>query len=220
MIWVVSKIHTVEQGECLSSIAKKYGFASWNIIYEYSENTDLKRIRENPNIIFPGDQIFIPEKAPRSEQCATGRKHTFKLGEKKTFLRLVLKNEEGQLLSNAKYKLVIEGVVREGRTDENGLIQQEIPTLDEDGELTVFPEDASEDDFTFHVRLGHLDPVNEVSGIQARLNNLGFDAGPIDGIDGPVTRGAVKAFQEEHGLAVDGIVGPQTQAKLKEVHGC
>jgi len=216
----MSKIHMVEQGECLSSIARKYGFASWNTIYDHSENTDLKRTRDNPNVVFPGDQIFIPEKTPRSEQCATERKHTFKLGEKKTFLRLVLKNEEGQPLSNFKYKLVIEGVIREGQTGENGLIQQEIRTLDEEGELTVFPVDASEDGFTCHVRLGHLDPVNEVSGIQARLNNLGFDAGPIDGIDGPITRSAVKVFQEQQGLSADGIVGPQTQAKLKEVHGC
>ena len=133
---------------------------------------------------------------------------------------MVLKDEEGQPLSNFKYKLVIEGVIREGQTGENGLIQEEIRTLDEEGELTVFPVDASEDGFTCHVKLGHLDPVNEVSGIQARLNNLGFDAGPIDGIDGPITRRAIKAFQEQQGLSVDGIVGPQTQAKLKEVHGC
>lgn len=35
-----------------------------------------------------------------------------------------------------------------------------------------------------------------------------------DGIFGPITEEAVKAFQKENGLAVDGIVGPKTWAKL------
>jgi peptidoglycan hydrolase-like protein with peptidoglycan-binding domain len=36
----------------------------------------------------------------------------------------------------------------------------------------------------------------------------------IDGIFGPVTKAAVEAFQKTAGLAVDGIVGPLTWAKL------
>ena len=37
---------------------------------------------------------------------------------------------------------------------------------------------------------------------------------PADGVYGPVTRRAVKRFQARHGLAVDGVVGPQTLAAL------
>ena len=36
----------------------------------------------------------------------------------------------------------------------------------------------------------------------------------VDGIFGPLTEGAVKAFQQSKGLAADGIVGPQTWPKL------
>ena len=41
----------------------------------------------------------------------------------------------------------------------------------------------------------------------------------IDGIFGPGTRSAVRAFQKKYGLVVDGIVGPKTWKKLLEVAG-
>lgn len=56
-----------------------------------------------------------------------------------------------------------------------------------------------------------------VKQLQANLNKLGFDCGAVDGIFGPKTEAAVKAFQKANGLVVDGIVGPATQAKLEEM---
>jgi peptidoglycan hydrolase-like protein with peptidoglycan-binding domain len=38
----------------------------------------------------------------------------------------------------------------------------------------------------------------------------------IDGIFGPVTEEAVRSFQQAMGIGVDGIVGPQTWARLPE----
>jgi hypothetical protein len=38
---------------------------------------------------------------------------------------------------------------------------------------------------------------------------------PADGIFGPATKRAVKAFQKRHGLVADGVVGPATWAALK-----
>jgi peptidoglycan hydrolase-like protein with peptidoglycan-binding domain len=50
--------------------------------------------------------------------------------------------------------------------------------------------------------------------LQRRLRRLGNPPGPIDGLYGPLTEGAVKRFQQRHGLAVDGIVGRQTKQTL------
>jgi hypothetical protein len=59
-----------------------------------------------------------------------------------------------------------------------------------------------------------------LTGVQFRLNALGFGAGPVDGIAGPKTRGAVERFQSAYPpLSVDGVPGPKTQAKLGEVCG-
>lgn len=54
----------------------------------------------------------------------------------------------------------------------------------------------------------------DVSEIQARLNELGYDSGEVDGIMGPITEAAIKAFQADRGLDVDGIVGPITEMAL------
>jgi uncharacterized protein (TIGR02594 family) len=53
-----------------------------------------------------------------------------------------------------------------------------------------------------------------VREIQQALQAAGFDPGPVDGIRGRKTIAAIKAFQKENSLAVDGIVGPKTVEKL------
>ena len=58
-----------------------------------------------------------------------------------------------------------------------------------------------------------------LTGVQYRLNALGFAAGPVDGINGPRTIRAVREFQRTYDLAVDAIPGPITQAKLVELCG-
>ena len=51
---------------------------------------------------------------------------------------------------------------------------------------------------------------SEVTRLQERLKERGFDPGNIDGDFGPATDAAVRAFQASKGLLVDGIVGPRT----------
>ena len=50
--------------------------------------------------------------------------------------------------------------------------------------------------------------------LQYLLNEFGFDCGSADGIFGQWTYDAVRAYQKDHGLAVDGIAGKNTQNKL------
>ncbi len=65
--------------------------------------------------------------------------------------------------------------------------------------------------------LWHRRPMmrgDDVAELQRRLNSLGFDAGKVDGIFGPDTRRAVSEFQENRGMAEDGIAGPVLVAEL------
>lgn len=50
--------------------------------------------------------------------------------------------------------------------------------------------------------------------VQERLVMLGYNCGNVDGINGTNTQRAIKKFQGDHGLSVDGIVGNNTWKAL------
>jgi peptidoglycan hydrolase-like protein with peptidoglycan-binding domain len=57
----------------------------------------------------------------------------------------------------------------------------------------------------------------DVIAVQRRLRALGFsDVGQPDGLYGPATERAVRAFQQTRGLQIDGVVGPITFHHLFE----
>lgn len=70
------------------------------------------------------------------------------------------------------------------------------------------------------IRIGYLDPINTMSGVIGRLNNLGFDAGPPNAFMGEYTRQAIREFQYVEGLPVSGEIDAATLGRLLERHGC
>lgn len=55
---------------------------------------------------------------------------------------------------------------------------------------------------------------NRVAAMQTKLKALGYDPGPADGKFGDKTEAAVKKFQTDKRLAVDGVAGNQTLGAL------
>ena len=93
-------------------------------------------------------------------------------------------------------------------------------------------EDNTLDDLLFDVRVAmnrrplEETPLSErpvvglgfdmsVKDIQVHLKSRGYDVGGIDGKMGPKTRAAIKSFQKDEGLSVDGIAGKNTQRALQ-----
>ncbi|MGH9101011.1 MAG: N-acetylmuramoyl-L-alanine amidase [Acidimicrobiales bacterium] len=58
---------------------------------------------------------------------------------------------------------------------------------------------------------------DDVAELQQRLCALGFDTGRVDGIFGDATAGALRDFQENSALPVDGILGGETLRALRRV---
>jgi peptidoglycan hydrolase-like protein with peptidoglycan-binding domain len=56
----------------------------------------------------------------------------------------------------------------------------------------------------------------DVAALQELLAHLGFDPGSSDGVFGPATESAVRAFQLSRGPEADGVVGSQTRAALAD----
>ncbi|MBN1766856.1 MAG: peptidoglycan-binding protein [Sedimentisphaerales bacterium] len=203
--------HTVKQGDCIASIAMKYGFwgkTLWNL----SENSELKKIRKDPNILLPGDTVFIPEKEIKEESCETEKKHRFRRKGVPEKLRIVLK-VEGEPRADAKCHILIDGRLTEDVTDSEGRLTIAIPPNAQKGKVTLV--DGGEE---FELDLGGLDPITEITGVQARLANLGFDLDVTGHMD-QKTKDAIKEFQRRHDLTVTDELNDDLRNKLKEVFG-
>lgn len=211
--------YVVKQGDCLSSIAKRFGLPSYKTIYDHPQNAELRKKRSNPNVIFPGDCVFVPDKSRKEEQGATEQRHTFTLKGEPVKLRLRLQDDDGNAHAGKRYSLRIGETVHEGTTGGDGLIEHEIPadaataTLKTEFDGTGGPKTRS-----WLFSIGGLDPVDEISGVQARLNNLGFFCGAVDGVCGEMTEAGLKAFQAKAGLSETGRPDTATKDALRQKH--
>jgi N-acetylmuramoyl-L-alanine amidase len=60
---------------------------------------------------------------------------------------------------------------------------------------------------------------SEVKDLQRKLVQIGYQVGKVDGLYGKSTTAAVKRFQKNRGLKVDGIAGRETIQELKRLTG-
>src|SRR5438094_10041608 len=108
--------YVVREGDGMSSIAEAHGFF-WDSLWNLAENAELKAARPNPEVLMPGDRVTIPEKRIKSVTLAAGASHRFR--RKGIPVRLILRlcDGTGAAFANARYRLIVGEVVRQGRTD-------------------------------------------------------------------------------------------------------
>jgi N-acetylmuramoyl-L-alanine amidase len=205
--------YSVEEGDCIESIAAQYG-SFWETVWNHPRNQELKSQRKNPNTLMPGDVVFVPDRALKEQACSTDQKHRFKRKGVPSMLRIRLLNEDGPRRSE-RYILVIDGKTYSGSTDPEGWLKHPVRPEARSGTLLV-----GDDQDEYTLELGHLDPIEEISGVQARLNNLDFNCGPVDGVLGPSTAAAIRRFQRAYKLPITGKSDDATTRKLVEVHKC
>jgi N-acetylmuramoyl-L-alanine amidase len=184
-------------------------------VWNHPQNSTIRQARKDPNVLFPGDIVFIPEKDEKVAACATDKRHRFLRKGVPAMVRVVLVDWEGNPRSGESYVLEVDGRLITGVTGGDGKIEHRIPPNAQRGELRVGKERRE----VYALELGHTDPSSEISGIQCRLNNLGFDCGGIDGELGAATETALRAFQAKYGLPDTGEPDDATRNKLKEIHG-
>ncbi len=215
----MSHIHIVQPGDYLISIAEQYRISDWKKIYDHPDNDEFRKKRKNPNVIFPGDSIVIPDWEEGLCEGSTEKKHRFRKTSCEQVLRVKLRNTDGNPISDTSFVLVINGLPYEGITDGDGLVESRIPVDAQMGILRV-------GGHTWDLSIGHLNPLrpecadNGISGAQGRLLNLGYDVGDIDGKHGPKTEAALKQFQTHYSIEVTGQLDDTSREELEQAYGC
>lgn len=204
--------HQVVQGDCIDSIAADYG-STPDCIWNHSANAELRDLRKDPNVLLAGDVVNVP-RDPKTVPAPTDALYRFKLSSATSRLRVTLVDWMGQPRKQLGYRLVCDGAETAGQTDDDGTL--DLPIRGNLSEAQLFLADQAE---PYDLRLGYVDPIDSVSGVQARLNNLGLEAGDEDGVVGEATQQALVAFQTAYDLDASGDVDDATRAGLMKLHG-
>ncbi len=202
-------VQKVGTGESVPSLAKKNGFF-WRTIWEHGQNAGLREKRKDPSILLADDDIFIPELQTKEVSKPTDAEHTFKRKGEPCKIKLQLL-KLGKPRANEKYIIEIEGTQINGTTDGDGKIEHFIPGEAQTGRLIL--RDGKEE---YPLNIGYLDPIDEIIGVQQRLNNLGHNCSESGELDDE-TKEALKKFQADNKLEESGELDGATKSKIQEL---
>jgi hypothetical protein len=207
--------YIVKQGDCISSIAFEHGFFP-DTIWNYPDNAKLKELRLDPNVLLPGDTVVIPNLRLKEVSEPTNMVHKFQRKGVPEKLRLQFKLNDLPRVDEP-YNLEIDGkiIITGKKTDEEGRIECSIPPNAR--EILVTFNEGRE---VYKIYAGFLNPIEEISGVQARLSNLGYYQGPIDNKSSEELEAAIRSFQEANNLVSrDGTLNNETRDSLKQAYG-
>jgi len=200
----------IEPGEDIASIAYRSGLLPQQVL---AVNPELRGARD-PMVLAPGEQILVPQIFPGECAAETEKKHRY-IVDRCVHLRLEFR-EEGSALSFQPYHLKFDvGPEKYGQTDRVGRIDVPISPVAQTADIWIGVAPSRR---RYKILLGRLDPIDTTRGWQARLANLGFPPGPIDGTVHESTRTALRRFQLVANIEPTGDPDARTLARLLELH--
>jgi LysM domain len=200
-------MHSVQQGDCLSSIAAQHGFL-WKTLWDHPSNAELKQLRKDPGVLYPGDVVNVPDKDVKEESRPTDARHKFKKTEEPTRIKIRLLLDDKPRVG-LKYELQVSGQKITGSTDGAGVLEENIPPGAREGVLVVTEGTSN---YIYQLAFGSLDPIDTDDGVRQRLASLGFDVD--EGLPG-----AVQSFQTKEGLQATGTIDDALRTRLKAKFG-
>jgi hypothetical protein len=208
--------YIIRQGDYLAQLAQCLGFDAEKV-WRLPKNEELRKKRGNPATLCPGDLLHVPAE-PEIDKLSLKAKTTNKY-EAQAVVEINLKLEvDGEPLANEAYEVEGLGQPVEGTSDGEGMVRFKAPIYARDVTL-IFPKKQQR----YPVRIGHMDPIEEHSGVCARLRHLGYigDLHGADMLNWTITfHLALFRFQVDNVLIPTGMPDPATRAKLVELHGC
>jgi hypothetical protein len=206
--------YVVKEGECVSSIAFTHGHF-WETIWNHPDNAEIKKARENPNVLLAGDRLTVPPIEQKYEEGVTEKRHRFRRWGEPARLRLRFLLD-GDPRSGEHYLIDIDGLkLITGELDQDGCLDVGIYGGAKLAQVKIGEPDHQD---IYELTLGGTDPETELSGLQQRLTNLGYGCYP-EKVLGEGTRAALRAFQSDNGLLVTGEYDVDTRKALLSAHG-
>lgn len=208
----VMKPYIVRQGEYLAKLAFVHGFDA-ETVWGDAKNEDLKKLRPDPNILAPGDILYIPDKGEEPLAIEKGVENSYAAEVPKVEVTIVFRDLEGPL-ANEPFEL--RGAVASGEptTDADGKVTLTVAVTVSEVEI-LFPQRHE----SYLVRVGNMDPVAGASGVHKRLANLGYLHRQPGISVGEMLPAALWSFQAEHEIEPTGTLDDATRAALTEKHG-
>ncbi|MFO0759855.1 MAG: peptidoglycan-binding protein [Byssovorax sp.] len=209
--------YVVRQGDYTGRLAARFGTDA-DTLWSDPQNRELADQRPDRDVLAPGDILHVPERSPATQALRPHRTNRYQATVPRTNLSLVMRSA-GQPIRNER--CAVHGITRdpiEASTDGDGRLALQIPV--HVGEITVVIPGRN---ISCPVRIGHLDPLTEWSGIRSRLTQLGYlrRVGADEGHEAPrpLVAVALRRFQEDQGLPPTGEPDETTRDRLRRAHG-
>ena len=128
------KEYVVVKGDWLNKIARNHGLASWKDIYYHPKNADFRKLRRDPNLIYPGDKVWVPKAPPKGHKTHSGKSPT---GVKRLVANLevtVKDKTDGKPIENVSVQVLLPEFVKDvtdasGKAKFTGVIKGEYVIL-------------------------------------------------------------------------------------------
>jgi N-acetylmuramoyl-L-alanine amidase len=211
--------HKVAQGERLATIAGQYDFACWQTVWNFKGNQALKDLRGDPNVLSPGDEVVIPTKLQRDAEVPGGTA-TYVVNRGAEVLRVCFPvgwDWDGDPVSYTA-KPDTGGPDLTGPLDSEGWMEIALPPNTSQVDVALWIDVPDSPIVSYALRVGEIDPIDEVTGVQARLANLGYYDGAVDGDAKEVTAAAIAQFRREHGLPMGDQIDDDLRDALDSMH--
>ncbi|HTB78097.1 MAG TPA: peptidoglycan-binding protein [Polyangiaceae bacterium] len=202
--------YVIRQGDFLTKLAQRLGVDA-ETVWNDPKNADLKKRRKSFDVLCPGDLIYLPDPKRTWMPLKIGTVNQFT--GTVAFVEVQIKlAQEGAPLANTACHVEGIGDPIDLTTDGAGLVTFKVPV-----ECTTAVIVLDDPPARYAVRLGHMDPEDETSGVRSRLGNLGY----LDDAEagGDSVASSVQAFQSDSGLETTGVVDDATRKALVDRHG-
>ncbi len=204
------KPFVIRQGDHLAKLAYELGFDAdevWN-----DPNNAALREKRKPNLLHPGDVLQVPDQPKKELRFEPSKKNGYRAKVPTLDVHLVFADEGGPM-KDEPYE--VRGIdAPAGKTDAAGKLTLKVPVNVR--ELVLH---FTKRNVVHTVQVGDMDPIEEISGVDKRLQHLGFLPPPPNGDSALRRSAAIRAFQASAGLPVTGAIDDDTRSALVTAHG-